>query len=472
MPRLPMHDFREAPNPDVLNAIRNNASRDYRERIPEATQANIQETVAELHRYRGLRNEFVDALVDRIGLEVFRGTVWNNPLQVFKKGMLEFGRTVEEVQTGLITATVHDWDRDSLEKDVFGQAKLDVQTSFHTINRELKYKITVNEIALRRAFLTENGLGSFVHNMMSVPATSNQFDEFLTMANLLVENYDNGGFFKVNVPAIEGGDQNTARNLLRELRAWADTVSFISTKYNASGMPVAADRDKLVVITTPEVKASLDVDALSAAFNIERADVPYRIVSIPAEHWPIPGAQAVLTTEDFFQVWDTLFENRAIQNPDGLYENRWAHHHGIFSLSRFVPAILFTTEPGDVITVTDPTISSVTTPTAVNAMREPVTEFERGYYFQILSNAVSDVEGVGEAVDLDISEHTSDMTRIENTGTLLIGVDEEAESLTVTSTSVSDPSKSASATFPITGEIARRWPDPGVVDPETTDPGE
>ena len=86
--KTPPLNFRQSPNPEVLNGLRPDMSREYRDRIPEATQANISETIATLHKFRGLRNEVVDALVNRIGLEVYRDVTFNNPLAVFKKGMV------------------------------------------------------------------------------------------------------------------------------------------------------------------------------------------------------------------------------------------------------------------------------------------------------------------------------------------------------------------------------------------------
>ena len=462
--KTPPLNFRQSPNPEVLNGLRPDMSREYRDRIPEATQANISETIATLHKFRGLRNEVVDALVNRIGLEVYRDVTFNNPLAVFKKGMVPYGSTVEEVQMGLVKATVLDNDRDSLEKDVWGRDRIDVQSSFHTENRKDRYKVTLEEIALRRAFLDEYGLGNFVHQIAQAPATSDEVDEYLIMANLLVENDENGGFFRVNVADVEGGDADAARALMRQVRAWSRKLRFVSTHYNASGMPVNAQPEKLVLITTPEVEASMDVDALAAAFNMEKMDVAPRVVSLPKEDWPIAGAVAILTTEDFFQVYDTVFETRQIQNPHGLYDNLFYHHHGIISLSRFVPAVLFTTGAGDTITVTDPAVTSVTVPTITNALGATVTSAERGFYFQINSTAITtgDLPG-GNAVEFTLVGAESDVTRLSNTGALLVGPDETAESLTIISTSVSDGTKSAQLVIPLSGDIAQRWPDPRVV---------
>lgn len=464
-------NFRETPNPHILNAIRSMSSRDYRERIPESTQANMGEIADTLNKFPSLKNEFIEALMNQIGKVVFTSNTWNNPLAIFKKGMLPHGSTVEEVAMGLVKARVHDFDRDSLEKDVFGRAHIDVQTSFHTINREHKYKVTVDDIALRRALLDENGLGNFVHEIIGALDKSDEYDEFLLMANLLVENDKANGYYKIHTSAVEGGNESTAKELLVKIREMRSRLGFISTKYNASAMPVAVDVDKLVVITTPLVAASLDVDAYAAAFNIERAQVPDRLVVIPEEHWPITGAQAILTDEDFFQVYDTYMENTMLRNPDGLYTNHWQHHHGIISMSRFVPAILFTSEPVTPEENEQITITGMSPVVLLDGRTgETAESAERGYFTQVAVSAVSSVAGVGEGVHLTLSGAESQFTALTETGALIVGVDETATELTIVATSVVDGTKSVTTTVPVSGEIARRYPDPEIL--PSPEPGE
>lgn len=454
MTRLPVTNFRDATNPELLNTIRNGASSDYRSRIPEATQANQQETAETLHKFKALRNEFDQNLVNLIGTQVFRSNSWHNPLSVFKRGVLPYGSTVEEIQTDLLKARVHDWDADSLEKDVFGQERLPTATSFHTINRQDKYKVSQNEAALRRAFRSGEGLGTYVHSIVGALETSNNHDEFLQMANLLVLNYENDGYHMTQVPAVT--NKETAELLLIKIRSMVETLRFMDTAYNAAGMHTSAQPDEMVVITTPEVKAHIDVQALAAAFNIAYADAPTRIVTIPAKYWPIEGAQAILTTEDFFQVWDTLTEAASIYNPDGLYTTNWLHAHGIFSMSRFVPALLFTTEEVKEQVNVPITISEVTTPVLYNPAGEVVETANRGEYAMILAEAVSSRKTIGQAVSFEIiTDTTSELTYVTNTGTVAPGPDEEMAEITVRVTSVVDPSKFKEIKIPLAGDIVK-----------------
>lgn len=461
MPQMPVRPFRKTDNASILNAIRNEASTDYQRRIPEATKADIHGTLNALYQYGSARNEFVDALINRIGLVIARNTSWTNPLAKFKIGMLNAGDTIEEYAVGLVNAYTYDPDRDYLERDLFGQARPEVKSAFHKINRSNVYKITVNESILQRAFLESDGLYNFINRTMEAPTTSDNWDEFLLMSRLFREYYDAGGFFKVNAPNVNAvnATADDARGLLKLAREWAGTLPFISTHYNAAHMPVAAPIDKLELFLTPRAQATLDVDGLAQAFNVDRADVMSRVTIVPPEHMNIPGAQGILTTTDFFVVADTYMETSSQKNAAGRYTNHFLHHDQVVSASPFVPAILFTTEAGDVITISDPEIADMTPITAYYRGREdePTTDAPRGEYVQIIGSAITDPEGgVNSQVNLVVSGHTSEHTYITNTGTLFIGLDETAETITVTATSTEDTDYTETLVLSVTGDRVER----------------
>lgn len=483
MPKLPVRQFRATTTNDlILNAIRKNASLDYQRRVPEATKANVKDTISKMMNYNPTRNEFIDALVNQIGMVIVRSNNWTNPLGIFKRGMLEFGDTIEEIQVGLVPSYVYDTDRDHLEKALFGQHRPNVQASIHKINRQEYYAVTINNNMLKRAFTSDTGLVSLVNEIMASPTISDNYDEFLNMTSLFKVYNDSEGFFKVNVPDISNVDTSTealAKVVLKKVRAMAGNLAFLSPHYNASGMHVAAPKERLVLFLTPEALASIDVDALAAAFNMSRAEIEMRVMPIPSTSFNIPGAQAILTTEDFFVVADTLYETTSQPNPVGLTENYFLHHHQVLSVSRFVPAVLFTTEDGTEIADTLTPVSGMSdievrkSDALGNVEAAATTEVTRGGYHQVLGSAITTPDGgLNTGVVLTISGAESPRTYITQTGTLLVALDESALTLTITATSVEDDSFSAEATVTVVGEMAALWPDPEVSTPVADPPVE
>jgi hypothetical protein len=173
---------------------------------------------------------------------------------MFKRGMLNFGDSIEEIQVGLVQAHVYDPDREYMEEALFATERPDVKSIFHKINRQNYYKVTINHVLLQRAFLEEGGLAKFIGQLIQSPMTSDQVDEFLLTCSLFKQYEANGGFHHVHVPDVAALSSNTddAKLTLRKLRALTQELTFVSTKYNAAGMPTFANPKDLVLFASPD----------------------------------------------------------------------------------------------------------------------------------------------------------------------------------------------------------------------------
>lgn len=458
-------------NEKILDAIRFEGSTQYQQRIPLATQAGVQATMKMLTKYPAHFNEFLDGLVNRIGSVQARNISWTNPFAEFKRGMMEYGDTIEEVQIGLLKSKVYQEDREQMEKDIWGVNRPDVQANFHTVNRQEYYPITINDAELKRAFLAPEGLYSFITKLMEAPTTSDQWDEFLLMTSLFAEYESNGGSWHVNVPDVRDltSDAPEARQALRKMRAMADLLLFPSTRYNAARMPTFAKREDLVLFVSPEYQAAVDVEALAAAFNMDKTSMHGRVLPIPQENIGIDGVQAIMTTKDFFVVADTRIENTSIANPVGLYSNYFLHHWEIISASRFVPHVTFWTNADDEVIEIQPTIASVASPIVYNrdTPKAAITTLERGQMYDVDASVVTDpAGGLNTAVTYSVTGGESQKTYVTQDAVLHIGGDETSDGIGVTATSVwIDPANpdapkvvSATATLTITGVMLPQWP--------------
>jgi len=470
---LDVKPMKHTSNEAILDAIRNTLSSDYQRRIPAATKASLDEIARKLWQYTPTRNEFIDAFVNQIGLIKYQNVTWTNPMSKFKSGMLEYGDTIEELQLGLATGYVYEPDRDYLEQTLFGQERPEAQSSFHKINRQQMYKITVNTAMLRRAILEPGGLNSYIDQLLAVPTTSDNYDEFLAMTSLFKRYDELDGFFRVNVPELDGDapTEDGAKVALRKMRSMADTLPFISRHYNAAGMPVHTTPDKLELFISPEANATLDVEALAGAFNISKAEFAARTTIVPKEFFP-KGGQAILTTRDFFVVADTLFETASQPNPAGLYTNYFLHHHQIISFSRFVPAILFTTEPGTVLNENPTPVQGIEDFAVIDeTTKSVVTSVERGRYYRVGGSATTlPAGGDNDAIRLELVGAESDRTYLWQTGSLHVSLDETAESLTVNAVATDDETVTDTLTVDVTGERAVVWPSPRVEPDGTATP--
>lgn len=314
---------------------------DFQQRIPDPTQAGLSATMSALFApMNGMYfNQFMDILVNRIAYTYVRGQSYKNPLAVFKGNKINYGSTIQEIAPKWIKAHSYDDEADTLLK----LHRPEAEVWYHSQNRRDQYPISVNIDELRTAFTEEYGLNNLVAQVMQSPNNSDEYDEFQIMKNLTALYESKWGFYKHHLSAAPHDDA-TGKELLTALQTYGGKLQFPSARYSGTDIPVFATPGELVLIVTPETQASLNVNTLAALFNVDLAKVSYRTVLI--DEFPIPGAVALLTTEDFFVCHDTLYNTTSFYNPEQLATNYYLNHWGIYSVSPFVPAILFTTGEG------------------------------------------------------------------------------------------------------------------------------
>ena len=347
-------------NTTIMNAVWLEASDDFQQRIPNPSQAGIAATTKALFEpfNRPLLNQFMSIFINKIAYGYVHNKVFDNPFSVFKRQPLEYGQTVQEAALKFIQAHSYRDDWGTRADDIENLLKVhrpDGSVAYHTVNRNDTYPISINTMELRGAFNSEKGLNNLLSAVMQVPYNSDNYDEYRIFLELLAFYEEHHGFFKQQISAVT--NEATAKAFLKQVRAYAGKLRFPSSLYNAlsvKDIPVwinPDEADELVLITDPDTLASIDVDALAALFNVDKAELKYRTLIV--DKIPIPGAVALLTTADFFVCADYAYETTSFWNAQTLTENYYLHHIGMYSVSPFVPAILFTTEAGtDVPTVT------------------------------------------------------------------------------------------------------------------------
>lgn len=332
--------------PALLNAIRNDASISYQERVPQATQDNIKEYGSAVLSFSATTNEFLDALMNRIGKVIITSRLYKNPLAMFKKGMLDYGESIEEIFVSLAKARIY--SPETAEDEFMKRVIPDVKSIFHKIDYKNFFKVTVQRRDLERAFLSAEGVYTLVDNIIQSLYTGAEYDEFLITKQLIVEYANKGFFYEVQIPEPSA---DNIHDLVTQVKSYSNQLEFLSTKYNPMGVPTYSDKSRQYIIMDTSIDAMIDVNVLAAAFNMDKAEFMGRKVLID-NFGKLTGAKIALVDEAFFQIYDVLLQFESVRNPEGLYWNYFLHKWNVFSVSRFAPAILFTTAENEITNIT------------------------------------------------------------------------------------------------------------------------
>lgn len=328
---------------DILNNIRANASEEYQNRVPVATQQNIITVGNAFETYTLLYNEFAEALFNKIGKTIIENKLFKNKLAAFKSGAITSQQDVEEIFVDMgKAASAYDPDG----KNPLGRRNDDnVKVAYHRMNRQDCYDISIGDIDFLRVFRSEASLDTFIKGKINSVYSRANHDEWLYMKNVLAtfknKAGDAPGYYDYEVPVISGTKaESAAKAFVKTLRKAVNDVGFASTLYNKAGVTTWTDPENLVLLVNKDVVAEVDVEVLAKAFNLGKTDMNVTIITMD-DFGSLTDTYGLLIDKEFFKVWDTLSRMEPQRNGQGLFTNYFYHVHQILSASPFKTAVRF-----------------------------------------------------------------------------------------------------------------------------------
>lgn len=363
MPNRPSNVQLTSTSVDILNAIRNSATANYRDYVPAAhpNQDSIREIGAIIMQMPALQNEFLSALINRIGRVMITSKMYSNPWNIFKQGLLEFGETIEEIFVNI--AKPFEYDPAVAESKVFAREIPDVRSAFHILNYQKFYKATIQNEQLRQAFLSWEGISDLIAKIVDAMYTGANYDEFQTMKYLLAKHILNGELYATQVATV---NTSNMKSIVSTIKGVSNHLEFMTNKYNLAGVANYSLKDEQFIIVNSEFDATMDVEVLASAFNMSKADFMGHRVLIDSfgsldvarlnelfkddeGYTPLTTEQltaldaipAVLVDAKWFMIFDNLYNFTEQYNGEGLYWNYWYHVWKTFSVSPFANAVVF-----------------------------------------------------------------------------------------------------------------------------------
>lgn len=410
--------------------------------------------------YQPYRNAFIDTLINRVAMVIVTSKTWNNPWSVFKRGSLDLGESIEEVFVNI--ARPFDFNPDKAEKEVFKREFPDVRVTFHKLNYMKYYKVSISQQQLRTAFLAWSGITDLVTRIVDSLYTGMNYDEYIVMKYMLCRAVLNGGIsgFKV----ADFTSPSNLGDLIASVKGVVNSMEILSNKYNSAGVMNAIQRGDVYCIIDTFLDARVDVNVLASAFNMDKTEFVGRKILIDgwanhdtarlamlfendANYTPftaeeletLSGIGAIVCERDLWMVFDALQEMENINNGQGLYWNYWLHVWRLFSISPFAQAVVFTK---DTFSITDVTVANADG----TAISGTVTVPKGGS-----KQFTADVNGTGtynNGVTWSLSGANESGTYIMG-GTLRVATNETATTLTLTATSIADPSQSGTLSITV-----------------------
>lgn len=242
-------------------------------------------------------NDFIGLLKKVVYTAVYNKT-FNNPLASLEGDRMPLGQFIEDVYIN--PAKARGFDVNDFA-GLLQKYESQVATQYLTVNSDLQYMVTITREKIRNAFTSWDNLEALVSGMVNSLYNGAYITRYNQTKGLALAAF-NAGAVKYEV-ITNPTNEATAKALVRKMRADYSKMQIPSTAFNAwadvkgegaFALKTWSNPEDIVVLISADVEALIDVDVLSAAFNMSKADFLGRVIVVDDfSQYADDGTQAV-----------------------------------------------------------------------------------------------------------------------------------------------------------------------------------
>lgn len=373
-------------NKEMLGAIAQESSFELKEKMTPLIEGMKEksggiEVYNLLENYPSLMDQFINGLVNRIGLTVFHNKVFKNPLKELHCGEMPFGATIQDVFVKDCEVKGINEHFKSVggtdENDLIGTQIPEIVTLYSTVTQRFREKVSIPKDDLKYAFTNQNGLSNLVSSILSMPISLAEETEYKDMKNILLSSakgeylvqqesgkYDMTPIVNTNikqrmyVEPVGVINSSNANTIVEKIIEMVETLRFRSDKYNMAKVKTFSKPEDLVIFITPKMKSIINVNVMATAFNLDKVDVKSKIIVVDelpkvfnkkSEAIGTTGTNetecyAILADKTFIKFYDTVYDATKFENGATRVTNYFLHKHSIIYSNYFANAIAFINE--------------------------------------------------------------------------------------------------------------------------------
>ena len=339
------------------------------------------------------KNAFLNT-VNIIAVTVIKKNTWDNPWDNFTiRGSIRNGQMVREIINDL--CNVYDYNQEkAIDKNNTRFLKTvvpNILTTMHEINFQKFYQTTTSDEQVAMAF-EQDDLFSLIDSIVESLFESWAYDRYVVNKYMLCRRLLDG---TVTAVQISNFSTKTNREIVSEIKAVSNKMTFRNPNYNPAGIRRAASFDRQIAIVNTDFDAKFTTDVLATSYFRDEADMKARLALIDSfsshdterlaelfakkdangdivvgqylngyvpfnetEIAALAEIPAMIITDEWFMDYLWNFDNAAPEkttefyNPTTLERNHYLHAWAVFSTSPFEPAAVFTQTAQNVTSVT------------------------------------------------------------------------------------------------------------------------
>ena len=232
--------------------------------------------------YQAVQESFF-GLLKQIAYVATVTRTFNNPLSQLEGENMPLGWAGEETYINPVKGRQFDVNDFA---GILQKYEADVKVQYLTINMDLQYPVTLTRDKIRTAFNSWRDLEEFINGIVNALYNGAYIGMFNYTKALVSSAFkeNKAVYIKVTEPTNEA----TGKAFIKQLRKLYTLFQLPSASYNSwakvggAGKPVTtwcAPEDIMLLIRA-DIMATVDVDVLAAAFNMDKADFIGRVITV------------------------------------------------------------------------------------------------------------------------------------------------------------------------------------------------
>ena len=232
--------------------------------------------------YQAVQESFF-GLLKQIAYVATVTRVFNNPLSQLEGENMPLGWAGEETYINPVQGRQFDVNDFA---GILQKYEADVKVQYLTVNMDLQYPVTLTRDKIRTAFNSWRDLEEFINGIVNALYNGAYIGMFNYTKALVAAAFKENKAQYIKVTAVT--NEATGKALIKKLREMFTLFQLPSASYNSwakvggAGKPVTtwcAPEDIMLLIRA-DVMATIDVDVLAAAFNMDKADFIGRVITV------------------------------------------------------------------------------------------------------------------------------------------------------------------------------------------------
>lgn len=278
----------------LLDSIYATASSAYQDTVPLTTAVGIKDVgEAVLNAPSAIRNEFMSNLYNKIGLTLIDYPVVDNHLAFLRKGVLEYGQTIEDIYVGLANSVPYITGMADADvaagnyPDQYKVHKVPHRSAFYHTILSRQYPVTRHLTDLKKAFHSAAGVDEFAAGIMNAITSKENYDDYRMTVALMARQIEEAQtvesfhgtvhlltLFNAGKEAAEQVTAETAfsnRDFLQffsnQLKKWSKRLKYLRKDLNIAGVDNTLPLSRQRIMMLEDITTDFETQLLAWAYN-------------------------------------------------------------------------------------------------------------------------------------------------------------------------------------------------------------